>query len=283
MSRTCEVFIHDSHVHWFQSEAKGTPTVYGRGYAFVNDAFLSGQALVDSLQAKFCKDRMEHDIAAAKEVIQSLNGCWALVVQWPNGQTLAAVDRSRSIPLLYATTTNGYVISNTIEGIATKAGDLVIDDVCALEFLLSGYTSEKQTLFETVSQVQPGEIVQFDPLSSSTVLTHVQYFTFFSQRSRDATDSQLMDELEQVFESLFRRCAKALEGRIPIIPLSGGFDSRAIVCMLRKSGVEQALCYTYGTKDHWEVNTSRKVASELGFDWRFVEYDPALWEEAAVV
>ncbi|MBA7646694.1 hypothetical protein ES703_54460 [subsurface metagenome] len=89
-----------------------------------------------------------------------------------------------------------------------------------------------------------------------------------------------MDELEQVFESLFRRCAKGLEGRIPVIPLSGGFDSRAIACMLRKSGVEQALCYTYGTKDHWEVNTARKVASELGFDWRFVEYDPMLWQRS---
>lgn len=280
MSQTCEVLIHDSYVPWFRSEAKSAPTVYGRGYAFMNDVFLSGQALVDGLQATLCQENVERGIEAAKRTIPAFNGCWALVVQWPNGRTLAMVDRSRSIPLLYARTPNGYVISNTIEGIATKAGDLVIDDVCALEFLLSGYMSGKQTLFETVSQVQPGEIVQFDPMSSSTVLTHVQYFTIFPRRSRDVTDSQLMDELEQVFESVFRRCAKALEGRIPIIPLSGGFDSRAIACMLRKSGVEQALCYTYGVKNHWEVDSARKVASELDFDWRFVEYDPMLWQRS---
>ncbi|MBA7646693.1 hypothetical protein ES703_54459 [subsurface metagenome] len=176
MCQTCEVLIHDSYVPWFRSEAKSAPIVYGRGYAFMNDVFLSGQTLVDGLQATLCQENVEHGIEAAKRTIPVLNGCWALVAQWPNGQTLVAVDRSRSIPLLYATTTNGYVISNTIKGITTKAGDLVIDDVCALEFLLSGYTSGKQTLFETVSQVQPGEIVQFDPLSSSTVLTHVQYF-----------------------------------------------------------------------------------------------------------
>ncbi len=280
MNQTCEVFVDDSRVPWFRSEAKNIPTVYGRGYAFLNDVFLSGQSLVDGLQARLDRENLECSVMLAKEIIPKLNGCWAILVQWPNGHALAAVDRSRSIPLLYARTPNGYIISNTLKGVATRIGDLVIDKVCALQFLLGKYTSGKQTLFKNVFQVQPGEIVHFDPLSSSMSPTHAQYFTFFPRTIREAADSQLMDEFEQVFESVFRRCAKALEGRIPIISLSGGYDSRAIACMLRKSGVKHALCYTYGIRGHWEIDVAKTVAHELGFDWRFVEYDPMLWQSS---
>ncbi len=277
MSQTCDVFVHDSHVPWFRSGAKSVLTVCGRGYAFADGQFFSGQSLINELQSRLCRYSAENGIAIAREIIAALNGCWAVVVQWPDGRTLAAVDRLRSIPLLYGRTANGYVVTNTVDGLAARTGDLTIASVCALEFLLSGHTSGQQTLFTAVSQVQPGEMILLDPTWNPTAVTHVRYFTCFPERARDATRVELMGELEQVFESMFRRCARAMEGKTPIIPLSGGFDSRAIACMLRRSGVEQALCYTYGVKDHWEVDVARRIAGELGFGWRFVEYDPALW------
>jgi asparagine synthase (glutamine-hydrolysing) len=57
-----------------------------------------------------------------------------------------------------------------------------------------------------------------------------------------------------------------------VVPLSGGLDSRIIVAMLKRLGVEDVICFTYGKKGNREAEISRQVAEALGYRWYFVEY-----------
>lgn len=277
MNRTCEVLIQDSHVPWFQSKAETAPTVYGRGYAFVNDVFLSGQAFVDGMQARFSQEKVEHGVAAAKRIISALNGCWALIVRAADGSILAAVDRSRSIPLFYAKTPDGYILADTANAIVGKHLKFDIDVVSAAEFLLSAYVSGSRTLYGGVYQVQPGELVEF--IADGSTATHVPhtYFHYFPEDQSTSSREELEEEFERILETGFVRLAACLKGETVVLPLSGGYDSRLIAWMLKKYGIEDVLCYTYGVASNPERVIAERVAKTLGFKWRFIEYDAQRW------
>lgn len=279
MSQTCEVFIHDSHVLWFQSEAKSAPTVYGRGYAFVNDVFLSGQALVDSLQARFCQENVEDSIAAAKRIVSALSGCWALIVRAADGSVLAAVDRSRSIPLFYAKASDNYILTDTPSAIVGKHIELDIDVVSAAEFLLSAYVSGSRTLYGGVYQVQPGELVEFTTDGCSATHVPHTYFHFFSNDQSTSSREELEEEFERILETTFVRLVACLKEETVVLPLSGGYDSRLIAWMLKMYGIEDVLCYTYGVASSPERVIAERVAKTLGFKWRFIEYDVQRWAD----
>jgi asparagine synthase (glutamine-hydrolysing) len=54
--------------------------------------------------------------------------------------------------------------------------------------------------------------------------------------------------------------------------MSGGYDSRFVGCMLKRAGIEDVSCYTYGKSDSFEVSQSRKNAEALGYRWACVEH-----------
>jgi asparagine synthase (glutamine-hydrolysing) len=61
------------------------------------------------------------------------------------------------------------------------------------------------------------------------------------------------------------------------VPLSGGLDSRIIVAMLKRLGVDDVICFSFGQKGNSEAEISKKVAEALGYQWYFVEYTNDKW------
>ena len=70
------------------------------------------------------------------------------------------------------------------------------------------------------------------------------------------------------------------DGRQIVIPLSGGYDSRLIATLIKKSGHPNVLCFTYGSPRNRESIHSRVVARALGLPWHFVKYSEELWNMA---
>src|SRR5699024_2051027 len=60
-------------------------------------------------------------------------------------------------------------------------------------------------------------------------------------------------------------------------PLSGGHDSRIIVNSLKKAGIENVICYSYGTSNNLQSKISKQVAEGAGYPWHFVEYTEEKW------
>lgn len=248
-----------------------------RGYTFIDELYYSGDKLV-----RYISDHLEEvpageRISVLKDLIPRLNGCWALVYEADN-DVLAAVDRLRSIPLFYAMKNGRVFLSGNAREVLKCLNNAELDDICAAEFLVTGYVTGKDTLYKGLYQIQPGEIleVKISKNASPRISTHRYYrFTFGSYF--EAGEQELEEELSKLWHRIFSRYAIALKGKTPIIPLSGGWDSRLIVAMLKKCGVENVICFSYGRHGNAEAETSRAVAKALGYEWLFCPYDEMSW------
>ena len=74
-----------------------------------------------------------------------------------------------------------------------------------------------------------------------------------------------------MFSKIFLDLINSAKGRQIVVFLSGGLDSRLIVCGLKKFGYKNVLCVSYGIKNNWEAFIGKKVANALEYDWKFVE------------
>ena len=68
-----------------------------------------------------------------------------------------------------------------------------------------------------------------------------------------------------------KRLIVSLKDRTAVVPLSGGYDSRLILCLLKHAGCENVICFTYG-RPSAESELSHRVAEKLGYPWLFVDY-----------
>lgn len=270
--------LNDSRVMWSSNESSETRlTVWGRGYALIGQSYCESEKFLHEIVRRCEQSTPSEQINTFKRLIPMLDGCWALVMQACDGIVLAAVDRSRSIPLFYAQTSEGYILTDTPDNIHDKNPNFEIDPVSAAEFLLSGYVSGSETLYKGIYKVQPGELVEFR-IDGSTA-THVQhrYFQYFPKDQSRKSWDELEEELEQILETTFARIAVFLKGKQVVLPLSGGYDSRLIAWMLKKYGIENVLCYTYGVSANPQRVIAEQVAQTLGFEWRFIEYNAERW------
>jgi len=140
-----------------------------------------------------------------------------------------------------------------------------------IDLLSFGYVTGRATLLDSVMQFRAGEINLIKDHSETTfdILESIpgpdKTFTY------DVFSKRLLTILREVFKD-----ADSISGdRMIIVPLSGGYDSRLIACLLRDAGIDNVICVNYGVEGAGEVesNPSREVAARLGYEWYYVEYN----------
>ncbi len=206
--------------------------------------------------------------------LKSLNGFFSLVVK--RGELIyAAVDRVRSLPLFYGQTAGEFFVSDDPRWIKERVGDDEVDDVSAAEFLITGYVTGRDTLFPHVKQLKVGEFLAADSVSGD-----VSLFRYYHHRHEDYFDkdgSALLAELDELLLRSFRRLLLFAGERTIVVPLSGGYDSRLVVLMLKKLGHKNIIAFSYGRPGDQESEISRKLAKSLGVRWEFVEFNHEKW------
>lgn len=138
------------------------------------------------------------------------------------------------------------------------------------EFLVTGYVTGPDILFDRISQVQAGEYLVYDKRDGS--LAKHFYHRFWHGSYFLDSEEDLLDRLDEIFVCISQRLIESTEGRQIMVPLSGGLDSQTVVAMLKWLGVEDVICFNYGKKGNREADISRQVAEALGYQWYFVEY-----------
>lgn len=215
------------------------------GYCFIDGHLLREKQLCDY----FAQAQTERDLV---QRLKAANGFFAVVIK-TDKEILIATDRLRRFPLFY-----------------TDEGD-ISDDPYALPS--SGKWDEQGKMFYEVSgAVLPGHTLLRDihqlPAASyavyrSRVWTVQPYATYLCTRKDERAVT--VDELDKVMTSVFERMRTSLQGRQVIVPLTAGNDSRLILCLLRRMGVENVLCYTVVGADSHEWEGAHEAAQRLGY------------------
>jgi asparagine synthase (glutamine-hydrolysing) len=245
--------------------------VFISGNLFMGDKLISGNILLSELGAIRCIDQL-------KNKLTSYNGFFAFIINQGN-KLFAAVDRIRSIPLFYGEKDSVFYISDDAKWIREQiAGENMIR-VTQEEFLLTGYVTGQDTLWNNVKQLQAGEYLYLKNDDGSIEITTGRYYRFLHKEPEILSEVELLrKDLDRIMDSVIKRLITYVRGRQIVIPLSAGRDSRLIALKLKQFRYKKVLCFSYGVIGNFEAETSKKVAGLLEFPWEYVEYTEELWE-----
>ncbi|MEW6664776.1 MAG: asparagine synthase-related protein [Thermodesulfobacteriota bacterium] len=209
------------------------------------------------------------DAERLKETLQGIVGHYALVAE-DRDRIVAVVDRVRSYPVFYLQGEKGVTISNSARGLKRISPNLEVDDLSCLEFRMAGYVTGRDTLYRGLYQLQAGEFL-IGRKAEETLERH-RYFLFYPERLRDPRTDDLIQELDTITDGIFRRVLEEAGGAPIWVPLSGGLDSRLVLCKLKQLGYDNLHAFSYGPPHNHEAKWAREVAKKVGVPWGFFPY-----------
>jgi asparagine synthase (glutamine-hydrolysing) len=236
--------------------------LYAKGYLFDdNNNLYKNQGLITFFEGV-------RDPIQFLQKLKQANGLFSVIIKYSD-EILIAVDRARCFPLFYTLKNNNLIVSDRIEQITNKTGFRELNQTASKIFLATGYVTGERTLIKNIFQVQAGEYIYFN---KGKIIKNF-YHTFIPERISDYTNTHPVKNFLESIDMLSARTARLLENKVAVIPLSSGYDSRLIVSILKNKGIKDAICFTYGRKDNYEIEISRKVAEKTGYKWLFIEYN----------
>ncbi len=248
--------------------------VYQDGFDWTHEGIISFKGYVFDNQGSFLKGRealsLFKEVAAAesmKKLLEQLDGLYTVIIRSDKG-LLLGVD-AMSLFSLYYTYHNGqWMVSDSSIELCRHLPETSFNKAALPEFLSAGFVLGRECLIQNIFKTQAAEVLLLHLNGEISAQCHYSFlpdgFSMDSAVKRKNT-------LNSVLEHVSCRLVSSLQGHTAIIPLSGGYDSRLIVSMLKKTGYENVICLTYG-KPNRESEISEKVARTLGYRWIFVDY-----------
>jgi asparagine synthase (glutamine-hydrolysing) len=242
-----------------------TENISVRGYLFDRSGqFFESESLLEYFSGISSFSDLEERVTYA-------NGCFSVIFSLDEDLYIAS-DSVRTFPVFYRRFNDDWIISDDANALIKNYGKSSLNELACNEFLATGCVTGDETLTQEIFQVQAGELIHLHGLE----LKRKFFFTYRTHQTSDAEYDELRKFGIEVFGRTFSRFINGLEGRTVIVPLSGGYDSRLIAVMLKKSGYTKVICITYGRPENPEIKISRKVAEILGFKWICIEYTDEL-------
>ncbi len=199
---------------------------------------------------------------------QMCNGQFSVLAK-KEGNIWLHCGYSWSYPLFYSVVEERIIISDdpgviSFEKIANSCSEEVRD-----YFLMFGVTPGAKTLFRGIKTVRPGETVLIN-LTSGQVIKKVFELPIESEVLKNP------DELAFTIRQNFSKYALLLKDKQVFLPLTGGYDSRLLACLLKESGLKNVTCITWGRPGMDDAETARLVAEKLQFEYIFIPYTNSL-------
>lgn len=243
--------------NWYQDAG-----IYVKGYLFDKDGrFYEKEDLINYFNNLISEEDFNIRLCKA-------NGCFSVVVK-QEGKIFASVDRIRTFPIFY----NSSQLSD--DSMVLAKTNLFLKDKLSLnEFAYTGFVTGVNTVYKNVYQLEAGSYLIYE----GDKVSIRKYSDYLTEDFNSSPYDQLVVDFENIISDTFDRLLQSIKGRTPVIPLSGGYDSRIILTLLKKNNVENVICFTYGDRSDEEVIISEKVAKELGYKWYFIEYSTSLFE-----
>jgi len=207
--------------------------------------------------------------------IEKIIGNFSFIIV-ENDNLFSAVDHYCSFPVYYSEKKEKiYLYSNPIK--LKKELELDFKDINFSSCFVaarSGFTLDRFTIYKSIKFIEAGKFLRIKKKKNNLVElnSYFKYYPEIDQIYKNKLSQQSrIEELSCLFSKIFLDLINSAKGRQIVVFLSGGLDSRLIVCGLKKFGYKNVLCVSYGIKNNWEAFIGKKVANALEYDWQFVE------------
>jgi|SRR5690554_1224128 len=241
------------------------------GECFINNVIQTPDHLKEYLCAY-----INGDFEAA---LRKINGFFSVILHH-NESIYLISDKLRTRPFFYSNKPSK-VISDNFYSIFDNSDQHVLDYLSCEEYLHTGYVTGCETLAKNIYQVEAAQIVKIDKKGE---LSRKNYWYFVPERNliKENKKEYWYKELDTALKQATERLLKLANGKQIVIPLSGGYDSRAIALYLKKSGYKNIICFTFGRNNSHEVAMSQRIAKALDLEWHNVEYTRAMWDSIKI-
>tara|TARA_B100000780_G_scaffold278906_1_gene254294 strand:- start:2064 stop:3755 length:1692 start_codon:yes stop_codon:yes gene_type:complete len=238
-------------------------SVWIKGYVFGCKQL---QDFADTL-VELIENANEEDL---KQYLSDIDGHFSVVIKTPE-ILFASVDRIRSIPLFFTSHSEHIIVTDQPAKIGHKLSNSEtspgLDNRLMLQ--MSGYCSGNATLLDGVKQLQSGEYLKFKKGKKLKVCSYYNYLP--SNPDSAIGKDKLKQDLEVISIHILQKIIDSAQGRMIVVPLSGGYDSRLVASGFAYLGYKNVKCFSYGQNNNFESSISRKVSEKLGYDWKFIK------------
>lgn len=145
----------------------------------------------------------------------------------------------RELPVYYSVSNGKVVLSDSPDSMIQFIEKVDLDELSIIEFLSFGYVTSDRTLLKGVYSLQAGEVLTYN----DGIKIDSEYI-YNTSPITDETPKALLHRLKSTSEEVFHDLILSLKGKKAIVPLSGGYDSRFIVSMLKRGGFNNVVCYS---------------------------------------
>ncbi len=251
-----------------------TKLVFRDGFDWTHEGNISFKGYVFNSLGAFLRGRealsLFRGIATAeslKKRLKQLDGLFTIIIRSDAG-TLLGVDAMSMFSLYYAYHDGQWWLSDSSMELRRHLPSTTFNQSTLPGFLSAGFVPGRECLIHGIFKTQAAEVLLLKPTGRMSVNDH---YSFFPEGFSADSEISLGNDLKSILEHVAERLISSLQDQTAVIPLSGGYDSRLIACMLKKAGYENVICFTYGRPNR-ESEISELVARALGYQWVFVDY-----------
>ena len=232
-----------------------------KGYAFdKNNNYLEKDKLANLFLSI-------HEIDEFQKIIEELNGLFSIVLE-KDSVLFLACDITRTFPLFYLKIDDKWVVSDDAN-LVRKNYNIKFNQKVLKDFNCAGYITGNQTCLENLNQVQAAEIIEL----KINAIRCKEYWTYATKNINKKSFQILQKELIDVYEKVAKRLINSAKGKTIVIPLSGGYDSRLVLALIKNYGSRNFVCYTYGVKNSFDAKVAINIAKKLNIRIEFIEYN----------
>jgi len=252
-----QVFLVYNHNYYWHTSGD----LSFKGYFFDRDSnhFHESGALEDLANI--------NDRKAMQKKLESIDGPFSIIKQTPEGILICSGVIS-TFPVFYTWEDGRWLVSDSSDHLLNMKAEKACNTEAFDEFLGGGFVLGNETLLKDIFKIKAGEILLLKP--DGTCESEIYHYWLPEAFWGDSL-TELKVKLVYQLKNVIKRLIISLKDRPVVVPLSGGYDSRLIVCLLKLAGYKNVTCLTYG-RPNAESDLSRRVADKLGYQWIFVDY-----------
>jgi asparagine synthase (glutamine-hydrolysing) len=197
--------------------------------------------------------------------LERLNGAFVVVLyDREKKKVFLITDRCGMYPLFQVRAAGGGCIYGThpdvLAAVAESSGD--IDPTSLAEFLITGKVSFPHTYYKNITGLEPGSVHTIDLKGNGEGKARSEkYFELTFHFDPGASEWDLAEELAGAFRNAVSRRTDRRFGR-SAISLSGGLDSRALLCAAPQEDNVRTFCFF--DEENLEYRVAKAIAKEVG-------------------